>query len=139
MLEFNASIVVIFILVLLLNFILNRIFFKPVRRIIDERQSKLRQNRDFYQKTLQENEARVNEIEEKIRAVKKAASQRKGESVKQALEDRKHIIEEIQAATRVQIEEARKKLEREVERSKKKLAKEAETLAWRIEERLLHS
>ena len=120
-----------------LYFILKKIFFYPVKKVIDERDSKLKVNKEAYERALKENELRINEIEESLKSARKSAFQTVDKFEKEALKEKNRMLEEIQIESKSQLEKARKKLEEEVKISKEKLESEAKSLAEKIEKRLL--
>lgn len=138
MLNFSYSIVVIFIMILVLHFILSRIFFNPVRKIINEREYKLQENREACERTLQENEKRINEIEERLKSAKRTSDLTKQEFEKEAFEEKKRLLEEIHIESTDKVEKAKKQYEEQIKRLKKELESESEVFAKRIEKKLLH-
>ena len=139
MLEIESSIFVIILLIWLLHFVLTKVFFNPVRKVIEKRESQLRENKASGDRALEESEQRIKEIDESLRAARTSAHQVRNKFEKEALNEKNRLVEEIHQETRKQVEKAQKRLEKQIKDSKKKLASEAETLAERIEQKILFS
>lgn len=139
MLNIDSSFIVIFIMIWVLHFVLSRIFFNPVRKIIGERETKIHENKESCERALKENEQKINEIEETLRSARKAAHSTKDKFEREAFEEKDRLVEKIHLECRDQVDTTRKQFEAQLESIKKKLASEAENLAERIEQRILHS
>lgn len=137
MLSIDASLIVIFLIVWVLVFILSRLFFRPLRRIIEERQTKVQEGKEACQKSIEDYEKAVSEIEERLKSAKAFSEKIKGSFEREALKERERILTEVNAEYRSQVEEARKKLEKQTHSLKRELDTEARNLAERIEQKLL--
>lgn len=138
MLDFDSSIIVVFVMIIVLHFVLSKVFFNPVRKIMEERKSRIRENRESCEKALQENEQRINEIEEKLRSAKKTSDLKKQEFEKEAFKEKNRLLEEIHIESRDKVEKAKKQFGEQIKSLKKELESESEIFAERIEQRLLH-
>jgi F-type H+-transporting ATPase subunit b len=138
MLSLDYSVIVIFIFVWVLVYVLNRIFFKRVRKVITGRETKIQKNQESRENAVDAYEQSINEIEENLKAAKAVADKTREELEKEALQEKKRLLEEINAECRGQVEKAKKQLKEKIKSSKKELESETEALAERIEERLLH-
>ena len=138
MLSLDYSVIVIFIFVWLLVYALNRVFFKPVRRVMAEREDKIQKNQKSRDKSTNAYEKSVREIEENLKAAQAIADKTREELEREALLEKNRLLEEINAECRSQADKARKQLKEQMKSLKKELKSETEVLAERIEKRILH-
>jgi len=138
MLSLDYSVIVIFIFLWVLVYALNRIFFKPVRKVMTGRETKIQKNQESRDKAINAYEQSMSEIEENLRAAKAISDKTREELEKKALQEKNRLVEEISTECRSQVEKAKKQLKKQIKSSKKELDSETEVLAERIEERLLH-
>jgi len=138
MLSFNpAYIIVVFLLVCILVIVLSKIFFRPVRKVMGERESRVRNDEEACQKALTEAEKNLQRIEESIRSATSRAASLRQEMESQALKEKSRLIAEVGQEYRSQVEEAKKKLDEQYQVLKGELASRAEGLSEKIEKRLL--
>ena len=138
MLSIDISAIVIFTIVWILLILLNKVFFKPLRKVMNERETQLSGDRDASQNALEEYEAALQKIEEKINAAQADAQSKRESYSQEALREKERILAEITQESRDRIEDEKEKLNRELKKLKKELETESELLAKRIEQRLLH-
>ncbi|NIM90283.1 MAG: hypothetical protein GTO17_04965 [Candidatus Aminicenantes bacterium] len=138
MLSLDYSAIVIFISVWVLVYVLNRVFFKRVRKVMTERETKIQKNQESQQKAIEAYEQSINQIEENLKAARAISDRTREELEKEALQEKNRLLEEISLECRSQVEKASQRLEEQMKKLKKRLGKESEDLAERIEERLLH-
>jgi F-type H+-transporting ATPase subunit b len=137
MLSIDFTAAIVFLLVWTLVLILSRVFFKPLRRILDARESRNRDNREAARSALGECEADLKKIEEGLKEAKAEA-----DKIREALETEAHrektrLISELQAETRSQIDKARGEIDDQISRLKKELEGEADRMAGEIEKKVL--
>lgn len=138
MLSIDSSVIAIFIIIWILVLVLSKKFFKPVQRIMAEREAKIQKNRESSEKSLADYEKSMSEIEKKLREAKAISDAKKEELEKEALREKKRFLEEINAECRTQIEKARTRLIQQTNELKKELESEVEVLSERIEKKLVH-
>jgi len=138
MLSLDYSVIVIFIFLWVLVYVLNRVFFKRVRKVITERETKIQNNQESQQKAIDAYERSINEIEENLKAARAISDKTREELEKEALKEKNRLLEEINAECRSQVEKASQRLKEQMKRLKKRLETESEDLAETIEKRLLH-
>jgi F-type H+-transporting ATPase subunit b len=137
MIEIDASFIAIFLIVWILVFVLSRLFFKPLRRIIEEREAKVQGREKAYQESTEVYEKTVLEIEERLKSARVHSEQTKDSLKHEALKERERMLEEIGTEYRSQVEKAQERLEKQTTNLRKELGAEAELLAERIEKKLL--
>lgn len=138
MLEIDASVFVIFAVVWILVFILTKIFFKPLQKVMRKRESWIKDGEKIFQKSTETYEQASEEIEEKLKSARARALKIKEKFDREALKEREQMLAEISAETRNQVDEAKKQLEEQVKILKKELESRTEQLAENIEKRLLN-
>lgn len=137
MLELNFSFVFIFLLIWGLMFVLNRIYFRPVGRILDEREARVKGDSEKL-------DSLVREIEEKTRRVEVMIADARNESfriregwIRKGEEFRETLIENAREKSTRQFEEQMKRLETEIAAAQKQLESEVSVFSQRIKEAFL--
>jgi len=134
----DATVLVTFVLVWVLVLVLSRVFFKPVGRILAERQARLDEAKAQTDKALAAAREDLRRIEERMKEARAASDAIWDQAESQSLKEKSRIIQDLQAETRAQVEKAKQDLEREVERLKKELDAKTGQLAGEIERRILN-
>lgn len=138
MLSIDITFTVIFLLVWVFVLILSKVFFKPVGRMMEERGSGSRENREAARKALDAYAQGLRKIEEDLKEAK-AASDRIREALEtEALKERSRLLSDLNTESRRQVEKARAEINGEVDRLKSELAGEAERLAGEVERKVLN-
>lgn len=137
MISIDASLIVIFLIVWVLVFVLSRLFFHPLRKVMQEREDKVQGSREAFEKSTEVYEKTVCEIEERLKSAKALCEQTKESFEHEALKERERMLAEINTEYRSQVEKARKQFERQAKSLKRELDIEAMHLAERIEQKLL--
>jgi len=137
MLEIDATVIVTFILVWVLVFVLTRVFFKPLRKVMDEREKRLQDDRAAAQSNLDETARRLKEVEAGLKTARLEAEEIRGRVEFEALREKNRMIADAGVAAKTEIENARAALEAEVVRLKEELRVEAVPLAAKIEKKLM--
>jgi F0F1-type ATP synthase membrane subunit b/b' len=132
------SVIVICLIVWMLVVVLKKIFFNPLAKTLDERDTNVQGNREACQKSIEDYEMTVQEIEERIREAK-AMSRAARESIEQdALREKDRLLAEVSTECRNSVEEAKRELEKQMQSLQKEMKSRSERLAERIEKRLLN-
>jgi len=137
MLDIDATVLVTFILVWVLVLVLTRVFFKPLKKVMDDREARLRDDRTSAQASLEDADRGLQDIEAGLKSARLAAEKFRGEIEVEALREKTRLLAEAGAAAKAEIEKARAAFEAEVSRLKDELRAEASPLAARIEAKLL--
>jgi len=137
MIDIDASFIAIFVIVWILVFVLSRLFFKPLRKIIEEREAKVQGREKAYQESTEAYEKAVLEIEERLTSARVLSEQTKDSLKHEALKEKERMLEEIGTEYRSQVEKAQEQLEKQTTNLRRELGAEAELLAERIEQKLL--
>ena len=139
MLELDFSLLVVFLIVWILVFFLSRLFFNPLRKIMQERNQRVEGGSEAHRKSTETYEQTVNEIEERLKSARALSRQVKEKIERDAATERERLLAEISEKSRQRVEEAKKQLENQIAGLKRKLESEASDLAESIERRLLNS
>lgn len=138
MLSIDANVIVIFFIVWILVFLLNKFYYRPLLKIRGERHKKIEEDRLSAEQAKEEQEKMLMEIDQKIKEAQSQARQTIDELEAKALEEKERIINEVNQEYKARVEEARQKLSDQLEELKMKLAQETENLAERIKQKVLH-
>jgi F-type H+-transporting ATPase subunit b len=137
MIDIDASFIAIFIIVWIVVFVLSRLFFNPLRKIMEEREAKVKGRQEAFQESTEVYEKTVCEIEERLKSARILSEQTKDNLKHEALKKRELMLEEISTEYRSQVEKAQEKLEKQTTSLRRELGAEAILLAERIEQKLL--
>jgi F-type H+-transporting ATPase subunit b len=137
MLEIDATVLVTFVLVWILVIILTRVFFKPIRKVMDERETRLRGDMNAAQASMDEAARQLREVEAGLKAARLEAEETRDHFELDALKEKSRLIAEAGASAKAEIDNARADFEAEIARLKEELRAEAAPLAAKIEEKIL--
>lgn len=133
----DLSLVLVIVLFLIFVFVLNKILFKPISKVLDERHNltvgasdEARAAARGYQLRLADYEARIREA--RAKAYRLAERERAA-----ALERRQQLIEEVKQQAAHQIAEAKSNIQRQVSEARSMLETESHQIAERISRTLL--
>jgi len=110
----DGSLIFVLILFLIFVFVLNRILFRPISRVLDERQTLTEGSANEARASRRRYEARLAEYEATIREARAEGYRRSEQQRAAALEERRHLIEEAKLQAHDQIDRARTEIERQV-------------------------
>ena len=74
MLDLDSSVLMVFALIWILMVILNRLFFRPVGKVIQERESKIEQDNQEIERLTEDLETKTQRIESMLKAAQKDSS-----------------------------------------------------------------
>ncbi|MBU1337675.1 MAG: ATP synthase F0 subunit B [Acidobacteria bacterium] len=137
MLSIDASVIVVILIVWVLVFVLSKLFFNPLRKVMNARKSRIEGDLQASDKAVNEYERRVKEIEDSLKSARAAASETRDVFEKEALKEKEQLIKEMSEQSRAQIKEAQARIDKQVSDIKKELEAESEELAKRIEKKIL--
>lgn len=137
MLSIDASLIVIFVLVWILVLVLSRFFFKPVTRVMREREGRIARDKDETRKALEAYEEDLRKVEEGLKEARLAAARLRESAAEGSLREKARLLQEVNAERRAQVDKARAELQAEVERLKEELEARTEEIAGEVERRLL--
>ena len=138
MLQIDATFLVIFAIIWILLFVLTRVFWNPMTRLVKDREVQVQGDNDAARKGLDGYEQSLQEIERTMKNARLAAEKAREVLEAEALKEKSRILAEAGAVSKAEIEKARASLEDEIVRLKRELGSEAVRLAGEIEKRLLN-
>ena len=137
MLELNFSFVFIFLLIWGLMLVLNRIYFRPVGRIIDEREARVKGDSEKLDSLVREIEEKTRRVEVMIADARNESFRIREEWIRKGEEFRETMIENAREKSTRQFEEQMKRLETEIAAAQKQLESEISIFSQRIKEAFL--
>jgi len=137
MLSIDASFIAVFLILWILVLVLSKLFFKPVMKIMSERDEGIKADLDAARNALSAAEHDLQEIEAQLKAARAEAEALREAAEAEASKERARLVEEIGQESRAQVLKAKEDLARETERLKGELQPRTEGLADQIQERLL--
>jgi F-type H+-transporting ATPase subunit b len=133
----DFSLLFIIALFLLFVFVMNRLLFRPIGRVLDERQALTEGATNEARAAARRYQAKLAEYEDTIRQTR-AESYRRLESERAvALEERRRLIEEAKQKTTLEIEQAKSEIAEQAEAARVSLESESRQIADRISRTVL--
>ena len=133
----DGSLVFVLVLFLVFAFLLNRILFRPISRVLDERETLTEGAANEARAARRRYEAKLAEYEATIRQAR-AESYRLAEQVRAAaLDERRRMIDQAKQRAHEEIARARQEIERQVAKARAALESEVRQIAERISRTVL--
>jgi F-type H+-transporting ATPase subunit b len=136
-LSIDGSFLFIFFSILLLIYILNHTLFKPINRVLDERERLGAGRIGEARRILGEYEERLKRYESRLRDARGEAYQRLEAGRREATLERQRMIAEVKAETTARIDAAKHEIAEQAAGAKKNLEKEARAMAATISSQIL--
>lgn len=133
----DLSVVWVIFFVLLLTILLDRLLFKPILRVMGEREGAIRSARDLAERSASEARAATAEFEQKTSAARTEIYRQMDEMRRTATNERTEILARTRAEAEAQIADASARLAAEAEEARRKLTTDAEALGAAVAERIL--
>jgi F-type H+-transporting ATPase subunit b len=137
--DFNATLPLMALQILLLMVVLNTIFYTPVAKVLDERDEYIRANLAKASEILTTAEAITKQYEQDLAKERKEAQSIIGSSQKEAQEIVAMEIKQAQKDTELLVNEATKQLNSQKEKALVALEEQVNTLSEQIKNKLLSS
>lgn len=137
MIELNWSIFVQMFNFLLLMFVLNKILYKPILKILEEREKKISEGQQEVKDLATQGNKLVATYNEKLQAAKVEAMASKANARKQAVEQVNAVIQDARGKAEQEILQVRQRVASEIEAAKKELEPELASMAATIAEQVL--
>jgi F-type H+-transporting ATPase subunit b len=138
MLSIDASFIAVFLIVWILVIFLSKVFFKPLTKLMSERDARIKADLDGARGALAAAERDLQEVEARIKAARADAEATRDAAEAAALKEKAGMLAELGEECRAQVLKAKEDLDREAVRLKDELRSQTERLAEQIKERLLH-
>jgi F-type H+-transporting ATPase subunit b len=136
-LSIDGSFLFIFFSILLLIYILNHTLFKPINRILEERERLGAGRIGEARRMMGEYDERLKRYESRLREARSEAYQSLEAGRREATLERQRMIGEVKAETAGQIDAAKREIAGQAAGAKQNLEKEARAMAATISSRIL--
>lgn len=137
MIELNFTLIIQALNFLLLIWILNKILYKPILKILDERDERVAGGQDKAKKLLEEGQAVFGNYNQKLHAAKIDAITVKNATRKEAVDQANGIIEDARKKAETIVVDVQKEMAEEIARVKKELEPELGVMSSTIAQQIL--
>ena len=137
MIELNWTFFVQIFNFLLLMFILNKILYKPILKVLDEREARIVGGQEKAKRLLDESQGILKSYNEKLYSAKIDAMTVKNSSRKQAVDEANVIIEDARRNAETIVIDVQKEMAEEIARVKSELEPEIGIMAGTIAQQIL--
>ncbi|MBK7601424.1 MAG: ATP synthase F0 subunit B [Acidobacteria bacterium] len=137
-LSIDGSFLVIFISIFILVFILNKTLFKPINKVLDERERLGAGRMTEAKQMLAQYEERLGKYEEQLRATRAEAYQYLEAQRRESVTARQDMVAEVKAETARQIVAAQEEISKQAASAKQNLESEAQAMAATISSQILN-
>ena len=137
-LSIDGSFLFIFFSILLLIYILNHTLFKPINRVLEERERLGSGRIGEARRMLNDYEDRLKKYELQLREARGEAYQRLEAQRRELALERQRLIADVKAETTARIDAAKREITEQAVGAKQSLEKEARAMAATISSRILH-
>ncbi len=137
MIDLNYTLLIQMINFLLLIFILNLLLYKPITKIIDERNKKIEDSKSEVESLDEQAELKIADYEEKMRQARQEAMSQRNEVKEEGEEAGKEIVEATRGEISTMIEGFKATLANEREAARNVLRDQAKKIAVEISEKVL--
>lgn len=133
----DGSLVVILVLFIIFVFLMNRLLFKPVSRVLDERHTLTQGATNEARAARRRYQTRLADYESSIRQARAESYRLSEQQRAAALEERSRIIEQAKQEATAQIEQAKAEIEEQVGQARGALEVESRQIAEQISSTVL--
>lgn len=133
----DLSVLWVIFFVLLLTVLLDRLLFKPVLRVMDDRARAIRSARELAERSASEARLASAEFEKKTAEARGELYRQMDEMRRAAMSERAEIMARTRAEAESEIAAASAKLAAEAEEARRRLSAEADVLGAAVAERIL--
>jgi len=133
----DGSLLFIIALFLLFVFVMNRLLFRPIGRVLDERQALTEGATNEARAAARRYQAKLAQYEETIRQTRAESYRRLEQERARALEERRRLIEDAKQKATVEIDQAKSEIGQQAEAARVSLEAESRQIADRISRTVL--
>jgi F-type H+-transporting ATPase subunit b len=133
----DLSVLWVIFFLLVLTIVLDRLLFRPIQRVMHQREEAARSARELAERSAREAAAATAEFEKKTSAARAEVYRQMDEVRRTALEARAQILAQTRAEADQQVAAAAAQLVADAEDAKRRLSVEAEALGSAAAERIL--
>jgi F-type H+-transporting ATPase subunit b len=133
----NWTAVPVIFIVIILGFVLNRTFFRPLQQTLEDRRRKIEGARLEAEQIRRESELRIQEFEQKMREARRESDQQMASIRNAALGEKNKVIADKRAEAEAMLKAAKAELEKRTEEARKQLENLSEDFAYKIASQIL--
>jgi F-type H+-transporting ATPase subunit b len=133
----NVTLVVVIILFIIFVVVLNQLLFKPIGKVLDERQTLTEGAAAEARAASRQYQSRLNNYEETIRQARAESYRKLEQQRKAALEERSKLVESARAQAEAEIARARAEVAAQTAEARAALEQESRQIAEQISRTLL--
>jgi F-type H+-transporting ATPase subunit b len=133
----DLSVVWVIFFVLLLTAVLNRLLYKPLLRVMDERQRAITSAREMAERSALEAKRATAEFDRKTGEARAELYRQMDEMRRTAMDERAAILARTREEAEAEIAAASAKLQAEADDARRRLSTDAESLGAAVAERIL--
>lgn len=133
----DLSVLWVIFFLLVLTIVLDRLLFRPIQRVMQQREQAARSARELAERSAREAAAATAEFEKKTSAARAEVYRQMDEVRRTALEARAQILAQTRAEAEQQVAAASARLTADAEEAKRRLSVEADALGSAAAERIL--
>ena len=137
MVEINRSILIQIANFLFLIFVLNLVLYKPIRRVLQQRKTKIDSLETRIRSTGEESDERKRAFSDGIKKARMEGQQKKETLMQAAMDEEKAIIAQINAKAQEDLAAVKEKINRDIDAVKASLEKEVDGFADSITQKIL--
>jgi len=131
------EVVFVIAIISLLLILLNKMFFKPISGVIEERKMKVKADSDILQNILDQINDKTVQIENELKKAKRNAGKLREDLIKEGESVKEKIIEESRIKTKKMMSDKVVELESLIADTEKKLSNEIDLFSDKIKEKFL--
>jgi F-type H+-transporting ATPase subunit b len=131
------SVIWVIFFVLLLTIVLERLLFRPLLRVMEERQRAIRSARELAERSASEARAAAAEFDRKTSEARAELYRQMDDMRRAAMDERAAIMTRTRAEAEAEISAASAKLQADADDARRRLSEEADALGAAIAERIL--
>ena len=133
----DLSVLWVIFFVLVLAVILDRLLFRPIQRVMQQREAAIRSARELAERSASEARAATAEFEQKTAAARAEIYRQMDDMRRKALSERAEILASTRAKAEAEITAAGAQLQQDAEQARRHLAADADALGAAAAERIL--
>jgi F-type H+-transporting ATPase subunit b len=133
----DLSVLWVIFFLLVLTVVLDRLLFRPIQRVIRERELAGRSARELAERSAREAAAAASEFEQKTSAARAEVYRQMDEVRRAAMHARADILAQTRAQAEQEIATASAQLQSEADEARRRLSADAEALGTAVAERIL--
>lgn len=134
MLNLDSSVFIVVVLVWLLLMVLDKLYFKPVGKVIDERDAKIKRESNLIDSMTAEMEEKTLHIETTLKDTRKEAARIKEELIKKGESVREKIVTDAREKSKELFNSKMIDLDREIADAEKQLADQVTLFSDKLKE-----